>query len=213
MAFEGFPIAALDFYDDLEVNNSKAFWEANKHIYQEAVLGPMCTLCAELEAEFGAAKIYRPYRQVRFSKDKTPYKTHQGAFVGVGAETGYYVELSPRGVRTGAGFYWAPPDRLATFRDAIVDDKTGKALARIMNKLQKAEYGVGGETLKTNPRGYPADHSRIELLRHKQLFVSRDYGFDPLIHTAELGQHIQADWRAYGPLLSWLTKNVPVAAE
>ena len=90
MTFEGFPVAALDFYDDLEVDNTKAFWEEHRHVYEEAVKAPMVALAAALEDEFGAAKIFRPYRDVRFSKDKTPYKTHQGAFVAVAPATGYF---------------------------------------------------------------------------------------------------------------------------
>ena len=76
MEFQGFPVAALDFYDDLEVDNTKSFWEAHKHVYAESVKAPMTALCAALEPEFGKAKIFRPYRDVRFAKDKTPYKTH-----------------------------------------------------------------------------------------------------------------------------------------
>ena len=98
--FTGFPVAALDFYDDLEVDNTKSFWEKHKEVYAEAVKAPMTALCAALAPEFApdgqSAKVFRPYRDVRFAKDKTPYKTHQGAFVAVGPATGYYVELSAR---------------------------------------------------------------------------------------------------------------------
>ena len=96
--FTGFPSAALDFYDDLEVDNTKSYWEAHKHVYAASVKAPMTALCQALEPEFGQAKIFRPYRDVRFAKDKTPYKTHQGAFVAVGPATGWYVEISPRGL-------------------------------------------------------------------------------------------------------------------
>ena len=107
MSFTGFPVAALDFFDDLEMDNTKSFWEAHRAVYKEAVEAPMKALCAELAPDFGAAKVFRPYRDVRFAKDKTPYKTHQGAFVGAGPSTGWYVEISPRGTRVGAGFYEA----------------------------------------------------------------------------------------------------------
>ena len=129
MSFTGFPVAALDFYDDLEMDNTKSFWEANRAVYDESVAAPMKALTAALEPEFGAAKVFRPYRDVRFAKDKTPYKTHQGAFVGVAPATGWYVEVSARGVRTGAGFYDADAPTLAAFRDAIVDDSSGRTAA------------------------------------------------------------------------------------
>ena len=78
------PLAALDFYDDLEVDNTRSFWEKHKGTYDYSVRAPMVALVAALEPEFGEAKVFRPYRDVRFAKDKTPYKTHQGAFVAVG---------------------------------------------------------------------------------------------------------------------------------
>ena len=109
--FAGFPVAALDFFDDLEVDNTKSFWEAHKQVHAESVKAPMTALTAALADEFGPAKVFRPYRDVRFAKDKTPYKTHQGAFVAAGPSTGWYVEVSARGVRTGAGFYEASSRR------------------------------------------------------------------------------------------------------
>lgn len=204
--FTGFPVAALDFYDDLEVDNSKSFWEAHKLVYAEAVKAPMTALCDRLAPEFGEAKIFRPYRDVRFAKDKTPYKTHQGAFVAAGPAMGWYVELSPRGVRVGAGFYEASGERLAAIRDAIADDRTGPALKRLLAKLEKAGFEVGGERLKTTPRGYDADHPRIDLLRHKQVIVGRSYGFEKFIHSPELLDHVRDDWRALKPLVTWLER-------
>src|SRR3954462_8755354 len=168
-SFDGFPVAALDFYDDLKVDNTKAFWEKHKAVYDEAVKAPMTALCAALEPEFGTAKIFRPYRDVRFAKDKTPYKAHQGAFVRVGEATGWYVEVSPRGVRTGAGFYEASSARLAAFRVAVAHDRFGPELERHLARLEKQGFEIGGDRLKTTPRGYAADHPRIELLRHRSL--------------------------------------------
>ena len=103
MSFTGFPVSALDFYDDLEVENTKSFWESHRTTYDEAVRAPMVALVAALEPEFGSAKVFRPYRDVRFAKDKTPYETHQGAFVQAAPSTGWYVEVSARGTRVGAG--------------------------------------------------------------------------------------------------------------
>jgi len=140
----------------------------------------------------------------RFAKDKTPYKTSQGAFVGTGPATGWYVEIAAAGVRVGGGFYEASGDRLAAFRDAVAHDKTGPALKRLLARLEKAGWEIRGDRLKTSPRGYDADHPRIELLRHKQLFVGRSYGFDGFIHTPELLDRVRDDWRALTPLLDWV---------
>jgi len=205
--FGGFPVAALDFYEDLEMDNTKSFWEAHKQVYLDAVKAPMTALCAELAPEFGPAKIFRPFRDVRFAKDKTPYKLHQGAYVATGPSTGWYVEVSARGVRTGGGFYEASSERLAAVRDGIADDLTGPALLRCLRKLERADWEIGGERLKTTPRGYAADHPRIELLRHKSLTVGRSHGFAPIIHTSELTDAIRADWRAVKPLLDWLDRH------
>ena len=202
--FQGFPTAALDFYDDLEMDNTKSFWEAHKAVYAEAVKGPMLALVAALEPEFGTAKVFRPYRDVRFAKDKTPYKTNQGAYVAVAPATGWYLEISARGVRVGGGIYEASGERLAAFRDAIADDKTGPQLKRILTKLEKDGWEIGGEQLKTAPRGYDAEHPRMELLRHKQLFAGKLYGFEPVIHTPELVDRVRADWRILKPMVDWV---------
>ena len=141
MEFTGFPVAALDFFDDLEVDNTKSFWEKHKHVYEESVKAPMTALIDALGKEFApdeqSAKIFRPYRDVRFAKDKTPYKTHQGAFVRVADATGWYVELSPRGVRTGGGFYHAEAPRLAALREAIAHDTYGAELEKIVRGLER----------------------------------------------------------------------------
>ena len=206
--FQGFPVAALDFYDDLEVDNTKSFWEANKAVYLASVRAPMVALTDALGQEFGAAKVFRPYRDVRFAKDKTPYKTHQGAFVGTGAPaTGWYVEVAAPGVRVGGGIYEASGDRLAALREAMADDKTGKVLKRILRDLERGGFEVAGERLKTAPRGYDKDHPRIELLRMKTVLGMRSYGFEPFVHTAELFGRIQEDWRRLRPLVNWLDEH------
>jgi uncharacterized protein (TIGR02453 family) len=205
--FTGFPVAALDFYDDLEMDNTRSFWEKHRQVYEEAVKAPMTALCAALGPEFGEAKIFRPYRDVRFAKDKTPYKTHQGGYVRVAEATGWYVQVSAAGVRTGGGFYEASSPRLASFRAAIDDDRSGRELVRILGKLEKAGFDVGGDRLKTTPRGYAADHPRIELLRHRSMTVGRSIGFEPVVHTAELLEVVRGDWRAMRPFVEWVATH------
>lgn len=136
--------------------------------------------------------------------DKTPYKTHQGAFVGAAPATGWYVEVSARGVRTGGGFYEASSARLAAVRQAIDDERTGRELEDLVAKLAAAGWSVGGDRLKTKPRGYAEDHPRIDLLRHRSLSLGRDHGFAPVVHTAELLDVVRADWRELRPLVKWV---------
>jgi len=202
--FTGFPVAALDFYDDLEMDNTKSFWTAHREVYERAVKAPMAALVAALEPEFGKAKVFRPYRDVRFAKDKTPYKTHQGAFVPSGPSTGWYVQVAAPGVTVGVGFYEATSARLAGIRTAIAEERRGTELAGLVATLQDGGWQLGGETLRTSPRGYDASHPRIDLLRHKSLTLSRCYGFEPVIHTAELLDLVRADWRAGTPLVEWV---------
>ena len=207
MSFRGFTDAALDFYEVLEDDNSKTFWEARKETYRTAVREPMTELVAELAEEFGEAKLFRPYRDVRFAKDKTPYKTHQGVFISVGPATGYYVEIGAPGVRLAAGFYDATSERLAMIRRAINDERHGAALEKIVAKLKRAGWEIGGTKLKTAPRGWDAEHPRIDLLRHKTLTASRGYGFDKVIYTAELVEQIRGHWRETKPLIDWISKH------
>ncbi len=203
-SFDGFPVAALDFYDDLEMDNTKSFWTAHKEVYDTAVKAPMAALVAALEPEFGKAKVFRPYRDVRFAKDKTPYKTHQGAFVPAGPSTGWYVQVGAPGVRVGVGFYEASSPRLAAIREGIADDRRGVRLRRIVNQLVSQGWELGGDTLKTTPRGYDADHPRIDLLRHRSMTLGKSYGFEPVIHTADLLDRVREDWRAARPFVDWV---------
>lgn len=205
MQFTGFPVAALDFYDDLEMDNSKTFWEANKHVYKESVRQPLEALMAALEPQFGTAKVFRPNRDVRFAKNKAPYKTHQGCFVGVFAATGWYFELSPRGTRVGGGFYEATGPRLAAVREAIVDEEYGSELQQLIDGYRADGWEIGGDQLKTAPRGFDKEHPRIGLLRHKQLYVGKPYGFESDALDADLVERVRADWEALRPLLTWLT--------
>jgi uncharacterized protein (TIGR02453 family) len=208
--FDGIPVAALDFYDDLEVDNSRTFWAAHSGTYEAAVRVPMTALAQALEDEFGTAKVFRPYRDVRFAKDKTPYKTHQGVFVARGPATGYYVEVAAPGVRVGVGYYEASGPRLARIREAIADGRRGGELERVLTDLRAAGWTLGGDTLKTSPRGYDIGHPRIALLRHRSMTLGKSYGFEPFIHTPELLDRVRGDWREAGPFVEWVCAHAGV---
>ena len=155
--FAGFPVAALDFYDDLELDNTKSFWTAHKHVWESAVRDPMVALTSALAPEFGAAKVFRPYRDVRYAANRsgprTLYKEHQGAFVTAAPGTGWYVEVAAPGVRVAAGCYDVPRDRLALLREAVADERRGADLLRILDGLDRRGWTRGGDRLKTAPRG------------------------------------------------------------
>lgn len=201
MRFAGIPVAALDFFDDLEQDNSKPFWEAHQQTYLDQVRAPLQQLVDQLAPEFGEAKLFRPYRDVRFAHDKTPYKTHQGAYVHRRDSTGLYVQIDAAGVLIGGGWYHADPERLAALRAHI--DADGTRLRRLLNRLEKAGWSVRGDQLKTAPRGWPSDHPFIDLLRYKSLHLVRRYDNDPVVATPAFADQVVSDWRAVQPLLDW----------
>jgi len=213
MAFAGFPVAALDFYDDLEMDNSKTFWLEHKDIYDHAVRAPIVELTAELEPEFGPAKVFRPYRDVRFAKDKTPYKTSQGAVAGDGRGGGsLYFHLGAAGLFV-AGCYWRmASDQIARYRRAVADDITGPDLERRLAELRAAKLEIGGDELTRVPSGFAKDHPRADLLRRKSLTASREYGTPAWLHTARARTEIAKAWRAMAPLNEWLADHVGAAA-
>lgn len=207
MAFTGWPADALTFYQELEKDNTKAFWQANKETYDRAVREPMELLMAELDAErgFGASKIFRPNRDIRFSADKTPYKTRVSGWW----ENGPYVEVSADGLMLGRGYYRMAKDQLVAFRDAIVHDTTGAELEAIGAALAKAKIEMTSfDSVKTAPRGYPKDHPRIELLRHKGLLAIRSWEPAPWLHTAGVKKRIIDFSQATAELVEWLDTNV-----
>ncbi len=209
MTFRGWPDRALDFYDGLEADNSKAYWIDHKDVYERDVKAPMEALLAELVPEFGDTRLFRPYRDTRFSRDKSPYKTAIAAMVGDG-----YVQLSAGGLMAGAGMYHMAPDQLERYRAAAAADRSGRALESVVAALRKARLEVTAmETLKTVPRGYPKDHPRVELLRHKGLVAMKAWPVAPWLGTAGAKKRVVDVLRAAGPLLAWLDTHVGPAAD
>lgn len=204
MTFQGWPEAALDFYDGLEEDNSKIYWTAHKAIYDEAVLGPMMELTEELGEKFGETKIFRPYRDVRFSADKSPYKTSLGAVIGPG-----YVQFSASGLAAGNGMYEMASDQLARYREAVAEDVAGHELERIIAAITSHDISVHGrDVLKTAPRGYPADHPRIGLLRYKGLVAWREWPVEPWLSTPEARDRVAEFIVTTQPLHDWLHSRV-----
>src|SRR3954463_15199338 len=198
MAFRGWNESAVVFFEGLEVDNSKEYWHANKSTYDEHVRRPMEELLAELEAEFGEGKIFRPNRDIRFSADKSPYKTSIAATLGGGG----YVQLSGAGLAAGCGMWMMGSDPLQRPRPAGDDERSGSELVKLVATVTKKSIDVSAhDSLKTAPKGYPKDHPRIELLRQKGLVTgkggpggawlpsrkAKDRVVD-LLHTAQLIQ-------------------------
>jgi uncharacterized protein (TIGR02453 family) len=204
--FGGIPLAALDFYEDLEADNSKAWWTAHRSTYDDCVRAPMTALAGELEAEFGPAVLFRPHRDVRFSKDKSPYKTHQGAFVPTRDGVGYYVQVSAAGLLTAAG--WHPRgEQVLRFREAVTSP-AGAELDDLVRALTSDGFALQGDRLATRPRGMTPGHPREHLLRHKSLTLDRDWGAPDWLPTPETADRVRDDWRRLRPLVEWLDQHV-----
>jgi uncharacterized protein (TIGR02453 family) len=205
MTFCGWPAEALTFFEGLEADNSKSYWQAHKDQYERLVRGPMDELLAELAPEFGEGKVFRPYRDVRFSRDKSPYKTHMGATLAHGG----YVQLSADGLAGGAGMYEMATDQLARYREAVADRRAGEALADTVAAIRAQGIDVTTrEALKTAPRGYPTDHPRIELLRSKGLITWKQWPVASWLGTKVAKARVTDFLRASRPLVAWLDKHV-----
>ena len=208
MTFKGFPAEAFGFYERLEADNSKSFWTAHKGEYEQYVREPMIALGDELLQEFGDATVFRPHRDIRFSADKSPYKTHQGAFVERVPGLGFYVEVSADGMLASGGFHSHAPDQVERYRRAADAGTSGTALAEIVAGLAQDGLSVGGDRLKTRPRGVPEDHPRLDLLRHRSLTASRDWPPGPSLHRRDALDLVRQTWRQLVPLCAWLTEHV-----
>jgi uncharacterized protein (TIGR02453 family) len=209
MTFRGWPREALDFYVGLEADNSRQYWLAHKTIYDESVKAPFLELSEAVEREFGPLRVFRPNRDIRFSKDKSPYKIAAAAATEGEGGAAYYVQISSGGLYVGSGYYHLMPDQLERYRVAVADERRGPKLAAAVAALRKQRYSVDSrESLKSAPRGYPADHPRIDLLRHKGMHAGKEFGAPGWLPTKAALDRIVKTWRDAGPMNRWLDQNV-----
>ena len=204
VGFRGWPADAIDFYDGLEEDNSKAYWQAHKATYDLSVRGPMEELLAEL-AQFGPGRIFRPNRDVRFSADKSPYKTAIGATM----DNGGYIQLSAAGLAAGRGMYMMAADQLQRYRQAVDAEPAGSDLAQLVAAARDAGIEITSrDRLKTAPRGYPKDHPRIGLLCLKGLIAWRQWPAADWLATPEAKSRVVEFLAATGPIQDWLNSRV-----
>jgi uncharacterized protein (TIGR02453 family) len=210
MTFQGFPDEGLVFYEGLEADNSKTYWTRHRAAYDNCVRAPMQALVDDLAAEFGPAKLFRPYRDVRFSNDKTPYKTHQGAVAhqegrGAGA---CYVEISAEGLRVAGGAWRLESDQVERYRRAVADDVQGPRLRAEVDRLAAAGWSIDGDRLTRVPKGYDVDDGRADLLRHRSLHAGRLFEYADWLHGPEALERVRTSWRDLTALNAWLADNV-----
>ena len=208
MPFRGWPPEAFTFYEGLEADNSKAYWTAHKDTYEECVRAPFLALADDVRDEVGELHLFRPYRDVRFSKDKAPYKTAAGAAGELEGGSTVYVQVSATGLFVGSGLYRLATDQLERFRAAVADDRTGPQLEAVVDSLRRAGFDIGGSALKVAPRGFPRDHPRVALLRHKGVTAGRTFAPAKWLSTAKAKDRVLDTWRAASPLHGWLDRHV-----
>jgi uncharacterized protein (TIGR02453 family) len=211
--FRGWPVEALDFYAKLEANNTRAWWLDNKPTYDEAVKAPFMELSELVTKEFGPLHLFRPNRDTRFAKDKTPYKTNAGAHTEGEGGASYYIGLSAEGLYAGSGYYHLASDQLERYRRAAADDKSGPKLAAAVTAVGKKLTISNRDALKRVPRGFDADHPRAELLKWKGVHAGKEFGAPKWMHTKAAYDRITAVWREAKPLNTWLDKHVGPSAE
>ena len=203
-AFEGWKSDFRGFFLGLEADNSKSYFQAHKRQYETAVKAPMLALLADLEPEFGPARLSRPNRDIRFSADKSPYKLN----IYADAREGGYVALDAHHLVAAGGRYMVDGPELARFREAVAAEASGRELAGIVEELLAKGYQIGGLELKRVPAPHPQDHPRGGLLRHKRLIYSRRWEIGPWIATAEPRERVAQAWRDGAALNAWWTRRV-----
>ena len=168
----------------------------------------MLALLDDLD-EFGPFSVFRPYRDVRFAKDKTPYKEHIGAYGESDGGAGHYIHLSASGMLAGSGYYDMATDQLERFRHAVDSSTSGGRLVALCADAEKRGLKLGAMSeLKTAPRGYAKDHPRIAILRRKGLVASKEWPAAKWMQTKEVVTRVRDAWLAASDLNKWLNTHV-----
>jgi uncharacterized protein (TIGR02453 family) len=213
--FEGFGPKVQRWFKGLEADNSKQYFVANRDFFEDSIRAQMEALLTELSKAFGGeVKMFRQNRDIRFSADKSPYKTNTyGVLRGSEmAAEGLYASISANGLVAGSGYHMMARDQLDRYRDGVADDRHGPALTKLVAKAQQAGLDLWGESLATAPRGYSTDHERIELLRRRSLSLGATLKFGRGIARTDGLQFVTKTWRAAVPVTGWLDQRVGASA-
>lgn len=230
--FVGFPRETVEFYRVLAVNNSKTWFDAHKADFEKSVLTPARDFVFEMgkclsEISPGVIadprtdkSIFRPYRDTRFSKDKTPYKTHLGIFFWEGNRakmecSGFYFHLEPPDLMLAAGIHCFSKVLLARYRDSVVHPTYGPRLAKAVKAVQKEKgFFVGGVHYKKTPRGYDADHENAEFLLHNGLYAWCTTPIPDELHSRKIVSYALDRFKVMLPVHRWLVEmtTLPVGS-
>jgi len=200
------PPEALEFLRDLEDNNDRGWFRANRQRYDAYLVTPARELADKL-SDLGSPHFFRPYNNLRF-RPGPPLKEHLGVAIGYGATGGFYFDLSLDGFLVAAGLWHPAPDQLERFRAAIDDARRARGFERGLGAARRGGLAAAEPELKRAPRGYPMDHPRLDLLRMKQLTVSCRHRLEPWLHEPSCDERVRSEMVAARPLVKWLAETV-----
>jgi len=224
-AFSAFPKATLDFLKGIAANDSREWFEANRELYETGYVGAARDMVEALGPKLkkiSAGVRYEPKvngsigrinRDIRFSKDKRPYKDHLDIWFWHGEKKGwdrpgFYLRITPTVVFLGSGMHMLEGGMLDAFRRAVVNDKSGKALMKAVEKIEAAgSYEIGGATRKTVPRGFEAEHPRGRFLLHEGLHAGLELAAGDAVKAGFVERaagHFAATW----PVGKWLLDEI-----
>ena len=203
----GIPAEAFEFYEHLDVDNSREFWTEHKSDYERFVRDPLRELAESLEPDFGPAKLYRPYRDMRFSRDKTPYKDHQGCLFAADNGLGWYVQVSAHGLMVAGGWYSSTGPQVKRFRQHI-SEAGAEDIRAALKGLPKAGFTIDGDQLKSRPRGIPDDHPDLDLLRHRTLHATKTWEPEAWMGTKRLRTTVHKSLEKLRPMVVTLAQIV-----
>jgi len=216
--FQGFPPETLEFLRGLETNNNREWFQQRKQLFEDKVKGPMAELVEAINHKLmrfapehvtePKAAVYRIYRDTRFSKDKSPYKTHVAAVFprrGLDKHAGgaYYFHVSPHEAVAAAGAYMPGPEQLRAIRAHVAAHHQEFRRLLEQKKLRSIAGEIQGKQLTRPPKGFPKEHPAAALLRYKQwyFYTSLDPG---LAETPDLLRELVDYFRATTPVVSFL---------
>lgn len=210
-SFTGWPPEALEFLRELEANNEREWFKANRARYDELVIAPAKSLAADLE-DLGSPRLFRPYNDVRFHH-RPPIKENVGIPIGHGGAGGWYVDLSLDGLLLAGGLYDPARDQVSRLRAGIEDGRKAAALTRALGVAERAGLSLNAPDLARGPQGVPRDHPRLDLLRRRRLTVARLDPLEPWLHGPDAGARIRAALEAASPVVNWLHTHVGPSQE
>jgi uncharacterized protein (TIGR02453 family) len=225
-SFKGFSEETIQFLLELRANNNRDWFKTNKSRYEQFVKEPSKEFSIALAGALSELSphpdkpapfeysIFRIYRDIRFSKDKSPYKTNIGALFWQGDKPkmenpGFYFHLEPPNLMLGNGLYKFSKEVLNEYRDSVVDPKTGRELLLAIQKVQeKGPYSIGGQHYKRTPRGYDPDVESADLLLHNGLYTGLESEIPVELYSSSLIDYCLGIYRDLTPIYNWLVELV-----